>query len=79
MTVYANTDGSALGLSGAFGNPLLALVPQIFAAGTTAQQSTLNFQLLQAQEEAKRTSIRAFAVVAGLGAVAVMTYFLLRK
>ena len=76
MTVYLNGNGSFGSLGQAnFVASLFSFIPGL-SAGKESTQATLNTQLLLAQEEAKRTQIRAVAVIGSVAAAALLIYFL---
>ena len=78
MTVYLNDNGSFGSLGQAnFVASLFSFIPGI-SAGKESTQVALNMQLLLAQEEAKRTQIRAFAVVGSVAAVGLLVYLLVK-
>ena len=78
MTVYLNDNGTFGSLGQAnFVAALFSFIPGL-SAGREATQDVLNAQLLLAQEEAKRTQIRAVAVVGSVAAVGLLIYLLVK-
>ena len=78
MIAYVNDNGTFGSLGQAnFVASLFSFIPGL-SAGKESTQATLNTQLLLAQEEAKRTQIRAVVVIGSVAAVGLLIYLLVK-